>query len=137
MLFQLLLYPIRQLLPYLILHLHHHSRPGLRLPVIFPSSPCRKYCLPNPLVYLMVKAANRDLEYSCDDSVVQNSGLEFRKEYALAILKAMQNGQAPALCTGLAESDEKAKKDLPISWTGRTKRKAFGPWPLSWSWRAL
>jgi beta-lactamase regulating signal transducer with metallopeptidase domain len=44
----------------------------------------------NPLVYLMVKAANRDLEYSCDDVVVKNSDMNFRKEYSLAILKAMQ-----------------------------------------------
>lgn len=44
----------------------------------------------NPLVYLMVKAANRDLEYSCDDVVVKNSDMNFRKEYSLTILKAMQ-----------------------------------------------
>ncbi|HPC99964.1 MAG TPA: M56 family metallopeptidase [Acetivibrio sp.] len=44
----------------------------------------------NPLVYLMVKPANRDLEYSCDDVVVKNSDMNFRKEYSLTILKAMQ-----------------------------------------------
>jgi beta-lactamase regulating signal transducer with metallopeptidase domain len=53
----------------------------------------------NPLAYLMVKAANRDLEYSCDDAVVKNSDINFRKEYSLTILKVMQKGEATALST--------------------------------------
>jgi len=64
----------------------------------------------NPFVYLMVKAANRDLEYSCDDAVVKNSDINFRKEYSLAILKTMQNGEDTILSTGFSESGEKAKK---------------------------
>ena len=56
----------------------------------------------NPFVYLMVKAANRDLEYSCDDVVVKNSDMNFRKEYSLAILKAMQSGNTTVLSTYLS-----------------------------------
>lgn len=55
----------------------------------------------NPLVYLMVKVANRDLEYSCDDVVVKNSDMNFRKEYSLAILKAMQKTEKAVLSTYL------------------------------------
>lgn len=55
----------------------------------------------NPLVYLMVKAANRDLEYSCDDVVVKNSDMNFRKEYSLTILKAMQKTEKAILSTYL------------------------------------
>ena len=51
----------------------------------------------NPFVYLMAKAANRDLEYSCDDVVVKNSDINFRKEYSLTILKTMQNGETTTL----------------------------------------
>ena len=62
----------------------------------------------NPFVYFMTKAANRDLEYSCDDVVVKNSDINFRKEYSLAILKAMQNGETTILSTYLngGASDE-------------------------------
>jgi beta-lactamase regulating signal transducer with metallopeptidase domain len=49
----------------------------------------------------MVKAANRDLEYSCDDVVVKNSDMNFRKEYSLAILKAMQKTEKAVLSTYL------------------------------------
>lgn len=44
----------------------------------------------NPFVYLMVKHAGRDLEYSCDDEVVKNSSIAFRKNYSMTILKSMK-----------------------------------------------
>lgn len=44
----------------------------------------------NPLVYLMVRQANRDLEYSCDDAVTRGRDLEFRKQYSMTILKTMK-----------------------------------------------
>ena len=55
----------------------------------------------NPLVYLMVRQANRDLEYSCDDVVVKNSDMNYRKGYSMAILKAMQSGETTTLSTYL------------------------------------
>lgn len=45
----------------------------------------------NPLVYVMLHQANRDLEFSCDDAVVKNEDIEFRKEYSRTILKSMEN----------------------------------------------
>ena len=47
----------------------------------------------NPLVYLMVRRANRDLEYACDDAVLRGMDLAFRKTYAKTILKTMENGE--------------------------------------------
>lgn len=44
----------------------------------------------NPAVYLMVRQADRDLEYSCDEAVVKGKSLEFRKLYSMTILKAMK-----------------------------------------------
>lgn len=44
----------------------------------------------NPLVYVMVSCANRDLEYSCDDAVVRGKGMEYRKFYSMVILKTME-----------------------------------------------
>jgi len=49
----------------------------------------------NPLVYLMAKEANRDLEYSCDDAVIKHCDINYRKAYSMTILKAMgKNGKA-------------------------------------------
>ena len=64
----------------------------------------------NPFVYLMVKAANRDLEYSCDDMVIRNSDINFRKGYSMTILKAMENGKTTTLSTSFSESGKSAKK---------------------------
>ena len=43
----------------------------------------------NPLVYIMVKCADRDIEYSCDDAVVKGQNAEFRKLYSKVILKTI------------------------------------------------
>ena len=44
----------------------------------------------NPIVYIMVKKANRDLEHACDDDVVKNEELEYRKDYSRVILESME-----------------------------------------------
>lgn len=44
----------------------------------------------NPIIYLMVKQANTDLEYSCDDIVVKNASVDYKKAYSMAILKFMR-----------------------------------------------
>jgi len=64
----------------------------------------------NPLVWLMVKQSNRDLEYSCDDEVLKNSDMDFRKHYSLTILKSMQSGEAALLSTHFSESGRRMKK---------------------------
>lgn len=43
----------------------------------------------NPLVHMLVRRANRDLEYACDDAVLRGTDMEFRKTYAKTILKTM------------------------------------------------
>lgn len=43
----------------------------------------------NPFVYIMVKCADRDIEYSCDDIVVKGEDTEFRKLYSKVILKTI------------------------------------------------
>ena len=45
----------------------------------------------NPLVYLMVRSAACELEYACDDDVIKGSGIDFRKDYSLTILKTTKN----------------------------------------------
>ena len=60
----------------------------------------------NPLVYLMVRQANRDLEYSCDDAVTKGHDLEFRKLYSMTILKTMKRGKKPFLSNDLSKKEE-------------------------------
>lgn len=43
----------------------------------------------NPIVYLMVSRANKDLEYSCDEAVVKGKDTQYRKLYSMTILKTM------------------------------------------------
>ncbi len=44
----------------------------------------------NPIIYLMVRRANRDLEYSCDDLVTKNMTDEEKKEYSMTLLRFMR-----------------------------------------------
>ncbi len=43
----------------------------------------------NPLVYVMVKCADRDLEYSCDDMAVKGKDADYRRMYSKVILKTI------------------------------------------------
>ncbi len=49
----------------------------------------------NPLVHFMARRADRDLEYSCDEAVTKGKDMEFKKLYAMTVLKAirMEEGQ--------------------------------------------
>ena len=44
----------------------------------------------NPLVYVMVREANKDIEISCDEEVLKGAGLPLRKRYSERILELMQ-----------------------------------------------
>lgn len=43
----------------------------------------------NPFIYLMVHEAGKDIEVSCDDEVIRNTSLEFRKQYSETILSVI------------------------------------------------
>ncbi len=45
----------------------------------------------NPLVYAMVGAANKDIELACDEEVVKERDMEFRRGYCRAILTVVHN----------------------------------------------
>lgn len=61
----------------------------------------------NPVIYFMVRQANRDLEYSCDDAVVENEDMEYRKAYSKTILKSMEKGNVTNLSVNLSKNVEK------------------------------
>lgn len=66
----------------------------------------------NPLVYLMVRQANRDVEFSCDARVCKGKDLAFRKTYSLYILNAMRRGKQLALSAHLSEPAKQVKKRM-------------------------
>lgn len=45
----------------------------------------------NPFVYVMMRNADKDIEFSCDEIVLRNKNLEYRKEYGYTILQVLQN----------------------------------------------
>lgn len=43
----------------------------------------------NPLIYFMTLEANKDLEFYCDEAVIENMDINYRHEYSNAILSVM------------------------------------------------
>ena len=64
----------------------------------------------NPLVYLMNRQANRDVEQVCDDKVVANQDMDYRKAYSMTILNAMSNSRGIVLSTYLSKDAQNSKK---------------------------
>ena len=59
----------------------------------------------NPLVWMMVWLANRDMELACDEAVLRALGSDYRKAYALTLLDmAQRNPKSAPLCSGFAKS---------------------------------
>ena len=79
----------------------------------------------NPLVWLMVRLANRDMELACDEAVLHALGPACKKSYALTLLDMAQRQIKPSpLCSGFARSgaEERVRailhfRSLP-GWTG-------------------
>ena len=79
----------------------------------------------NPLVWVMVRLANRDMELACDETVLRTLGPACKKPYALTLLDMAQRQAKPSpLCSGFAKScaEERVRailrfRRLPV-WTG-------------------
>lgn len=79
----------------------------------------------NPLVWGMVRLANRDMELACDEAVLRALGPACKKSYALTLLDMAQRQAKPSpLCSGFAKScaEERVRailrfRRLPV-WTG-------------------
>lgn len=56
----------------------------------------------NPFVWFMVREASREIEMYCDDTVVREQNLSYRKKYCETILSAMKNTRHLALSTNLS-----------------------------------
>ncbi len=59
----------------------------------------------NPLVWIMVRLANRDMELACDEAVLRALSPACKKPYALALLDMAQRQTKPSpLCSSFAKS---------------------------------
>ena len=59
----------------------------------------------NPLVWMMVWLANRDMELACDEAVLRALGPDCKKAYALTLLDmARRKPKSAPLCSGFAKS---------------------------------
>ncbi len=73
----------------------------------------------NPLVWLMVWLANRDMELACDEAVLRALGPDCKKAYALTLLDmAQRNPKSAPLCSGFAKSsaEERIRAILSFKW---------------------
>ena len=63
----------------------------------------------NPLVYLMLRQAGRDVEQVCDDAVTAGQDMAYRKAYSMTILNTMANQKGIALSTCLSKDAQNVK----------------------------
>ena len=82
---------IRDRLDYVLEHEFAHIRrwDGL-YKLLLTLALCLHWC--NPLVWLMVGLANRDMELACDQAVVRRFGPEARADYARTLLRFETDG---------------------------------------------
>ena len=77
-----------------------------------------------PLVHLMARAANRDLERSCDEAAVAGQDAAFRAVYGAAMLDAVEEGiEARAPLTTHFKGGRAAMKERLLSIASGGKRK--------------
>jgi len=79
----------------------------------------------NPVVYLMIRMANRDIEIVCDNAVVSDKGIEYRQEYCRTILLVANKGFNPPLSTSFAVSKKVIKKRLEDILSQRLKKRGL------------
>lgn len=78
----------------------------------------------NPLVWLLAKRANRDLEISCDGEAVQGKDAVYRKAYSLMILQEAERSlQKQAALTTCFTDGKKALQERLVEILNGEKRK--------------
>lgn len=76
----------------------------------------------NPLVYLMLRAADEDIELSCDSAVTRNMEKEDRAAYSETLLKAVRSkGDTVVLTSCFGSTVERLKRRITNILDGRKK----------------
>lgn len=99
----------RESLPYVLEHELVHIR---RFDGVYKLALTAALCLHwfNPLVWLMVRLANRDIELSCDEAVLKRMGSRSRAPYARALVRMEErkSGLIP-FCSGFSRTAIEAR----------------------------
>lgn len=107
---------------YMILNheLTHYRRGDLWIKLLFVTMNALHWF--NPIVYIMRKYANRDMEYSCDEIVVKGRSKEFCRNYSMAILNCAAGGMRTEFSTYFSEDKKNLKQRFGNILSGRKKR---------------
>ena len=81
----------------------------------------------HPLVWLMAKRANRDLEISCDGEAVKEKDMAYRKAYSLMILQEAERGlqKQAALTTCFTDGKRALQERLVEIMNGKQRKKGM------------
>lgn len=81
----------------------------------------------HPLVWLMAKRANRDLEISCDGEAVKEKDMAYRKAYSLMILQEAERGlqKQAALTTCFTDGKRALQERLVEIMNGKRRKKGM------------
>lgn len=100
--------------------LTHYRRGDLWMKLLFIISNAVHWF--NPLVYVLRRAANRDMEYSCDERVVRNTDISFRRDYSMTILRCAAGGMRTTFSTYFSEDKKNLKNRFSNILSLRKKR---------------
>jgi len=81
----------------------------------------------NPLVHMMAYAANRDIEISCDEEVIENTDATFRRQYAESMLSVIRKNlqQKTTLSTNFYGGKKSMKKRFTSIFDMKVKKKGI------------
>lgn len=100
--------------------LTHYKRGDLWIKLLFTAVNALHWF--NPLVYLMRKAANRDMEYSCDEIVIKGKSKEFCRDYSMTVLNCAAGGMRTEFSTYFSEDKKNLKQRFGNILSGKKKR---------------
>lgn len=100
----------------------HYKRHDLWYKLVFVAA--RSLHWFNPLVWILLKTADRDLEIACDEDVVKNRDSDFRHLYCETILRVVRSDRArkPLLSTGFAMNKSVMKRRFLCALDQKPKR---------------
>lgn len=108
-------------LPMILNHeLAHYKRGDLWIKLLFVTVNALHWF--NPVVYVMRKAANRDMEYSCDEIVIKGKSKEFCRDYSMTVLNCAAGGMRTEFSTYFSEDKKNLKQRFGNILSGKKKR---------------
>lgn len=100
--------------------LTHYKRHDLWFKLLFAAANAVHWF--NPVIYFFRSLANRDMEYSCDELVIKNKDMSFRRSYSMVILNCAGSGINTDFSTYFSCSKQNLKRRFSNILNSRKKR---------------